>query len=147
MDLQKIKTLIEFVGRSRISELVVSQDGTTVRISNSISRQAAAAGNSGVVRQQPVRPSVVTNAVEAEGDKAGQMVVAPVFGLLHRAPSPGAPPFVEVGDMVEAGQSLCIIEAMKVFNTVSAQKAGAILRILAGDGQEVEAGQPLMEIG
>ena len=147
MDLQKIKTLIEFVGRSRISELVVSQDGTTVRISNSISRQAAATGNSGVVRQQPVRPSVVTNAVEAEGDKAGQTVVAPVFGLLHRSPSPGAPPFVEVGDVVEAGQSLCIIEAMKVFNTVSAEKAGAILRILAGDGQEVEAGQPLMEIG
>lgn len=147
MDLQKIKTLIEFVGRSRISELVVSQDGTTVRISNSISRQAAAAGNSGVARQQPVRPSVVTDVVEAEGDKAGQTVVAPVFGLLHRSPSPGAPPFVEVGDVVEAGQSLCIIEAMKVFNTVSAQKAGAILRILAGDGQEVEAGQPLMEIG
>ena len=147
MDLQKIKTLIEFVGRSRISELVVSQDGTTVRISNSISRQAAAAGNSGVARQQPVRPSVVANAVEAEDDKAGQAVIAPVFGLLHRAPSPGAPPFVEVGDMVEAGQSLCIIEAMKVFNTVSAHKAGAILRILAGDGQEVEAGQPLMEIG
>ena len=147
MDLQKIKTLIEFVGRSRISELVVSQDGTTVRISNSISRQAAAAGNSGVARQQPVRPSVVTDVVEAEGDKAGQTVVAPVFGLLHRSPSPGAPPFVEVGDVVEAGQSLCIIEAMKVFNTVSAQKAGAMLRILAGDGQEVEAGQPLMEIG
>ena len=147
MDLQKIKTLIEFVGRSRISELVVSQDGTTVRISNSISRQAAAAGNSGVARQQPVRPSVVTDVVEAEGDKAGQTVVAPFFGLLHRSPSPGAPPFVEVGDVVEAGQSLCIIEAMKVFNTVSAQKAGAILRILAGDGQEVEAGQPLMEIG
>ena len=149
MDLQKIKTLIEFVGRSRISELVVSQDGTTVRISNSISRQAAAAGNSGVARQQPVRPSVVTDVVEAEaeGDKAGQTVVSPVFGLLHRAPSPGAPPFVEVGDVVEAGQSLCIIEAMKVFNTVSAEKAGAILRILAGDGQEVEAGQPLMEIG
>lgn len=147
MDLQKIKTLIEFVGRSRISELVVSQDGTTVRISNSISRQVAAAGNPSVVRQQPVRPSVVTDAAEAEGDKAGQTVSAPVFGLLHRSPSPGAPPFVEVGDVVEAGQSLCIIEAMKVFNAVSAQKAGAILRILAGDGQEVEAGQPLMEIG
>jgi acetyl-CoA carboxylase biotin carboxyl carrier protein len=63
MDLQKIKTLIEFVGRSRISELVVSQDGTTVRISNSISRRAAAADNPGVARQQPVRPSVVTDAV------------------------------------------------------------------------------------
>ncbi|WP_271023692.1 acetyl-CoA carboxylase biotin carboxyl carrier protein [Rhizobium sp. RCAM05973] len=146
MDLQKIKTLIEFVGRSRISELVVSQDGTTVRISNSISRQVAA-GNPSVARQQPARPSVATDAAEAEGDKTDQTVVAPVFGLLHRSPSPGAQPFVDVGDVVEAGQSLCIIEAMKVFNTVSAQKAGAILRILAGDGQEVEAGQPLMEIG
>ncbi|QND44863.1 acetyl-CoA carboxylase biotin carboxyl carrier protein subunit (plasmid) [Rhizobium lusitanum] len=141
MDLQKIKTLIEFVGRSRISELVVSQDGTTVRISNGTSRQATAA------RQQPARSPVVKAAVSTDGDKAGQMVVAPVFGLLHRSPSPGAPPFVKLGDVVEAGQSLCIIEAMKVFNTVSAHKTGPILRILADDGQEVEAGQPLMEIG
>lgn len=96
MDLQKIKTLIEFVGRSRISELVVSQDGTTVRISNSISRRAAAADNPGVARQLPVQPSVVTDAVDPEGDKAGQTVIAPVFGLLHRSPSPGAPPFVDV---------------------------------------------------
>ena len=149
MDLQKIKTLIEFVGRSRISELVVSQDGTTVRISNGISRQVATAENSTVARQQPVRAPVVTDADAAapEGGKAAQMVVAPVFGLLHRSPSPGAPPFVKVGDVVEAGQSLCIIEAMKVFNTISAQKTGPIVRILADDGQEVEAGQPLMEIG
>lgn len=147
MDLQKIKTLIEFVGRSRISELVVSQDGTTVRISNGISRQVTAAENSNGARQQPTRSPVVTEAIAPEGDKAAQMVVAPVFGLLHRSPSPGTPPFVKVGDVVEAGQNLCIIEAMKVFNTVSAQKAGPILRILADDGQEVEAGQPLMEIG
>ncbi|HEX8046656.1 acetyl-CoA carboxylase biotin carboxyl carrier protein [Rhizobium sp.] len=147
MDLQKIKTLIEFVGRSRISELVVSQDGTTVRISNGISRQATAAENSTVARQQSARSPVVTDAIAPEGDKAAQRVVAPVFGLLHRSPSPGAPPFVKVGDIVEAGQSLCIIEAMKVFNTVSAHKTGPILRILADDGQEVEAGQPLMEIG
>ncbi|CAN7695463.1 acetyl-CoA carboxylase biotin carboxyl carrier protein [Rhizobium rhizogenes] len=147
MDLQKIKTLIEFVGRSRISELVVSQDGTTVRISNGISRQVTAAENSTVVRQQPARAPVVTDAAVPEGANASQMVVAPVFGLLHRSPSPGAPPFVKVGDVVEAGQSLCIIEAMKVFNTVSAQKTGPIVCILADDGQEVEAGQPLMEIG
>ncbi len=147
MDLQKIKTLIEFVGRSRISELVVSQDGTTVRISNGISRQTATAENSTVARQQPVRSSVATDAVQVQSDKADQTVVAPAFGLLHRSPSPGAPPFVKVGDVVEAGQSLCIIEAMKVFNTISAQKTGPIVRILADDGQEVEAGQPLMEIG
>ncbi|WP_047459286.1 acetyl-CoA carboxylase biotin carboxyl carrier protein [Rhizobium rhizogenes] len=147
MDLQKIKTLIEFVGRSRISELVVSQDGTTVRISNGTSRQTTTAENSTVARQQPVRAPVVTDAAVPEGANASQMVVAPVFGLLHRSPSPGAPPFVKVGDVVEVGQSLCIIEAMKVFNTVSAHKTGPILRILADDGQEVEAGQPLMEIG
>ncbi|ACM28965.1 acetyl-CoA carboxylase biotin carboxyl carrier protein [Agrobacterium rhizogenes] len=147
MDLQKIKTLIEFVGRSQISELVVSQDGTTVRISNGISRQATAAEDSAVVRQQPARSPVVKDAVSPEGGKADQMVVAPVFGLLHRSPSPGAPPFVKVGDVVEAGQGLCIIEAMKVFNTVSAHKTGPIMRILADDGQEVDAGQPLMEIG
>ncbi|NTG48364.1 acetyl-CoA carboxylase biotin carboxyl carrier protein subunit [Agrobacterium rhizogenes] len=147
MDLQKIKTLIEFVGRLRISELVVSQDGTTVRISNGISRQTTTAENSTVARQQPARSPPVKDAAVPEGGKAGQMVIAPVFGLLHRSPSPGAPPFVKAGDVVEAGQSLCIIEAMKVFNTVSAHKTGPILRILADDGQEVDAGQPLMEIG
>ncbi|NTF91150.1 acetyl-CoA carboxylase biotin carboxyl carrier protein subunit [Agrobacterium rhizogenes] len=147
MDLQKIKTLIEFVGRSHISELVVSQDGTTVRISNGISRQTTTAENSTVARQQPARSPVVKDAAVPEGGKVGQMVAAPVFGLLHRSPNPGAPPFVKVGDVVEAGQSLCIIEAMKVFNTVSAHKTGPILRILADDGQEVDAGQPLMEIG
>jgi acetyl-CoA carboxylase biotin carboxyl carrier protein len=147
MDLQKIKTLIEFVGRSRISELVVSQDGTTVRISNGISRQKTAAENSTVVRQRPGSSPIVTDGAAAEGDKAGEIVAAPVFGLLHHSPSPGTPPFVKVGDVVEAGQSLCIIEAMKVFNTVSAHKTGPIMRILADDGQEVEAGQPLMEIG
>jgi len=70
-----------------------------------------------------------------------------VFGVLHRSPEPGARPFVEVGDFVEAGQSLCIVEAMKVFNTVTAHKAGPITRILAKDGEDVEAGEPLMEIG
>lgn len=147
MDLETIRTLIEFVGRSHVSELVVGEDGIIVRISCDRSKRASADPKPQRRRQAEAPP------VAAPGDRPqtqpadGRTVKAPVFGVLHRAPNPGTRPFVEVGDFVEAGQSLCIVEAMKVFNTVSAHKAGSITRIFASDGQEVEAGQPLMEIG
>ncbi len=146
MDLETIRTLIEFVGRSRVSELVVGENGTTVRISNGSSKRASSDSTPKRSRQQIA--SAADRGDTTQGQTAGaQTVVAPVFGVLHRSPNPGAPAFVEVGDVVEVGQNLCIVEAMKVFNTVSAHKAGPITRIFASDGQEVEAGQPLMEIG
>ncbi|WP_026186804.1 biotin/lipoyl-containing protein [Ensifer sp. BR816] len=146
MDLETIRALIEFVGRSRVSELTVTEDGVTVRISNGLSPRSSV--------PTPARHQVAEPSVAAGGERrpesetrAGKIVVAPVFGVLHRSPNPGAPAFVKLGDVVEVGQSLCIVEAMKVFNTVSAHTAGPITRILVEDGQEVEAGQPLMEIG
>lgn len=146
MDLQTVKTLIEFVGRSRISKLVVTEDGITVRISNGRYTQALADA-----APEPKNPRTAEASVEdsdgLRSEMPGQKVLAPVFGVLHRSPNPDSPVFVEVGDVVGVGQNLCIVEAMKVFNTVSAHKAGAITRIFASDGQEVEAGQPLMEIG
>ncbi|WP_042776145.1 acetyl-CoA carboxylase biotin carboxyl carrier protein [Sinorhizobium fredii] len=146
MDLETIRTLIEFVGRSGVSELVVGENGTIVRISNDRSKRTAA-------DPKPQRGRHAEAPPVDQGDRPqtqpadGRTVKAPVFGVLHRAPNPGARPFVEEGDVVEVGQSLCIVEAMKVFNTVSAHRAGPITRIFASDGQEVEAGQPLMEIG
>jgi acetyl-CoA carboxylase biotin carboxyl carrier protein len=146
MDLETIRTLIEFVGRSRVSELMVGEDGIIVRISNSLSKRASSGPVLKRSRQQVAAATDRGDTAQSQTAR-GQTVVAPVFGVLHRSPNPGAPAFVEVGNVVEVGQNLCIVEAMKVFNTVSAQKAGPITRIFADDGQEVEAGQPLMEIG
>ncbi|WP_081159300.1 acetyl-CoA carboxylase biotin carboxyl carrier protein [Ensifer aridi] len=146
MDLETIRTLIEFVGRSRVSELMVSEDGVTIRISSGSFKR-----NSSNPIPKGSRQAEAIAADENNGSQSravdGQIVVAPVFGVLHRSPDPGAPAFVELGDVVVVGQSLCIVEAMKVFNTVAAHKAGPITRIFANDGQDVEAGQPLMEIG
>lgn len=144
MDLETIRTLIEFVGRSRVSELMVSDDGVTIRVSNGSFKRHA----SNPAPKASLPEAANAAAPDDRGQAAdGRVVVAPVFGVLHRSPEPGARPFVEVGDFVEAGQSLCIVEAMKVFNTVTAHKAGPITRILAKDGEDVEAGEPLMEIG
>jgi acetyl-CoA carboxylase biotin carboxyl carrier protein len=80
-------------------------------------------------------------------DKAVNVVKAPSAGVFHRAPDPAAAPFVEIGTEVKVGQSLCVIEAMKVFNTIPATQSGRIIKIAASDGQDVDFGQPLFEIG
>ncbi|MBO0129881.1 acetyl-CoA carboxylase biotin carboxyl carrier protein [Agrobacterium burrii] len=152
MDLEKIKKLIEFVGSSRVSELTVSQEGTTVRIireNSAVSPQSpspqpgtvpAAETASETPRAEEQAPTHSTAAPTPSG-----IVAAPSFGLFHRAPSPGTPPFVEAGDEVRHGQELFIIEAMKVFSTVRAERSGRIARFIANDGEDVELGQPVLE--
>ncbi|NSZ34636.1 acetyl-CoA carboxylase biotin carboxyl carrier protein [Agrobacterium tumefaciens] len=140
MDLEKIKKLIEFVGSSRVSELTVSQEGTTVRIireNNAVSQHAT----SSQPRTVPVAEAASATAAPAPSG----IVAAPSFGLFHRAPSPGSAPFAEAGDEVREGQELFIIEAMKVFNTVRAERSGRIARFIANDGEDVELGQPVLE--
>lgn len=140
MNLQKIKALLEFVANSRVSELTVSQDGTTVVIRNAASGQAVA---------EPSVPAAepVADRPEGAAESGGGLLRSPVSGVVHRSGSPGAGPLAKPGDMVAAGQGLCIVEAMKVFTTVPSPVAGKVLRILFEDGQEVAAGQPLVEIG
>jgi len=149
MDLEKIKKLIEFVGSSRVSELTVSQEGTTVRIIRENSAVSLRAPSS-----QPRPVAVAETASEtpraeeqapAAAPASSGIVAAPSFGLFHRAPSPGAAPFAEAGDEVKEGQELFIIEAMKVFNTVRAERSGRIARFIANDGEDVELGQPVLE--
>lgn len=146
MDLEKIKKLIEFVGSSRVSELTVSQEGTTVRIireNSAVSPQPRAvpvAETETPLRAEEQPPTSVAAAAVQSG-----IVSAPSFGLFHRAPSPGTPPFAEVGDEVMEGQELFIIEAMKVFSTVRAERSGKIARFLVSDGEDVELGQPVLE--
>lgn len=142
MDLSKIKTLIDFVGRSNITELTVSEKDTTVRIFRAAVGvfPVANAETESVERVPPRETAGATR-------RTGIIVEAPIFGVLHNAPAPGEAPFVAVGDEVSEGQTLFIIEAMKVFNTVVAPQAGRIARLTDVNGTEVEPGEMLAEIG
>lgn len=140
MDLSKIKTLIDFVGRSNVTELSVTEKDVTVRIFRNPAQAAVSApGDISNIAPKPAseQPSTTSSAFQLK---------APVFGVLHRAPAPGQAPFVKTGDIVEEGQTLFIIEAMKVFNAVSAPRAGRITRLIEIDGGEVEPGDVLAEI-
>ncbi|WP_320198688.1 acetyl-CoA carboxylase biotin carboxyl carrier protein [Agrobacterium sp. rho-13.3] len=135
MDLSKIKTLIDFVGQSNITELTVTEKDTTVRIFRNGKSDAA-------------RPDVpaATLADSVAPTKTSTPITSPIFGLLHTASAPGEKPFVALGDLVDVGQTLFIIEAMKVFNSISAPRTGRIVSLPAVDGGEVEVGDLLAEI-
>ncbi|MBB4145905.1 acetyl-CoA carboxylase biotin carboxyl carrier protein [Rhizobium rhizoryzae] len=141
MDLSKIKALIDFVGKSNVSELSVTEKGVTVRIFRN-PRSGATLSNSPTVEAvaETSRKAVV------ETHAAAVAVKAPVFGVLHRTPAPGEQPFVKLGDLVAEGQTLFVIEAMKVFNTISAPRSGRIVHLTDIDGGEVETGNLLAEI-
>ncbi|MBY5866342.1 acetyl-CoA carboxylase biotin carboxyl carrier protein [Rhizobium leguminosarum] len=146
MDLSKIKTLIDFVGRSNITVLSVTEKDVTVRIFRMLPGQEAAA------EPEQEAGSATSLARDAGADMPSRpektyAVKAPVFGVLHRTPAPGEPPFVAIGDEVEEGQTLFIIEAMKVFNTIAAPRAGRITHLTEIDDGEVETGDLLAEIG
>jgi len=139
MDLSKIKTLIDFVGQSNITELAVTEKDTTVRIFRTCP------SSSGMTSSDAAPAAPIPTEIPAP-DAASISIQAPIFGVLHAAPAPGENAFIRAGDTVEAGQTLFIVEAMKVFNPIVAPRAGRILRITAVDGSEVEAGDMLAEI-
>jgi acetyl-CoA carboxylase biotin carboxyl carrier protein len=149
MDLRKLKTLIDLVAESDIAELEVTEGESKVRIVKSsaavpqqmmmMQPQAAAAPLAA-----PVAP-VAAPVVAAE--PTGHVVKSPMVGTFYRAPSPGSPSFVEIGTVVKEGDTLCIIEAMKLLNEIDADVAGVITQILVESGQPVEFGQPLFVIG
>jgi acetyl-CoA carboxylase biotin carboxyl carrier protein len=139
MDLAKIKALIDLVSRSQVTELELTEGDTTLRLSRPLATPPARQADA------PTRaaPSV-TPATEAPGTL--DAVCSPSFGVFHRTPAPDAAPFVTVGATVEAGQTLCLIEAMKVFTAIAAPRAGTVEAILVATGEEVEAGQPLFRL-
>jgi acetyl-CoA carboxylase biotin carboxyl carrier protein len=153
MDLRKLKTLIDLVQNSGISELEISEGEEKIRIA----KHAAAAapttvmlGSHGYAQQPgpaavPVAPAAAEPAAPAEPD--GHVVKAPMVGTFYRSGSPGASPFVEVGQAVKQGDTLCIIEAMKLMNEIEADASGTIKAVLTENGQPVEYGQPLFIIG
>jgi acetyl-CoA carboxylase biotin carboxyl carrier protein len=161
MDIRKIKKLIELLEESGVAEIEIKEGEESVRIA----RQSPAGAHA-----QPVAAAVVTHspsagarpgaasstrpsatpssaAEEAPGTPvagAGEHVVtAPMVGTFYNAPSPGAKPFVEIGDQIEAGQVLCVIEAMKMMNQIESEIAGKVRAILINNGEPVEFGQPL----
>ena len=152
MDLRKLKTLIDLVAESGISELEVTEENDKVRIVNKL--QTVAVAPAPVVAAPVAAPAVAAAptapAEPAVADKPvveGTTVTSPMVGTFYRSPNPGADPFVKVGDKVEAGQTLCIIEAMKLLNEIEAETSGTIKEILVDNAQPVEFGQPLFIIG
>jgi acetyl-CoA carboxylase biotin carboxyl carrier protein len=153
MDLRKLKTLIELVESSGIAELEISEGEERVRITRSFPSPAAA--TPGTPAAAAMGTTVVTGgeASAAAGASApaaepeGHTVKSPMVGTFYRAASPGANAFVEVGDQVQVGDPLCIIEAMKLMNEIEADRAGVVKAILVENGQPVEYGQPLVVIG
>jgi acetyl-CoA carboxylase biotin carboxyl carrier protein len=152
MDLRKLKTLIDLVSESGISELEVNEGEDRVRIVNSGSPVAAGQvvyANPAPVQAiaaAPVAAAPQAPSAEAPAAEEGFVARSPMVGTFYRAPNPESPNFVNVGDTVKVGQTLCIIEAMKLLNEIESEKAGVIKEILCENGQGVEFDQPLFVI-
>lgn len=156
MDLRKLKTLIDLVAESDIAELEVTEGESKVRIVKS-----SGAPQNQVVMMQPhsmpqtmsahpgaSQPAAATTPAPAEpAEPEGHIVKSPMVGTFYRASAPGNPPFVEVGSTIKEGDTLCIIEAMKLLNEIDSDIAGVVKQVLVENGQPVEFGQPLFVIG
>ena len=148
MDLRKLKTLIDLVSESNISELEITEAEGKVRIVKASAPAAAAPmmmmAPAPAAAGAPAAAAVPAAPVEVE--EAGHIVKSPMVGTFYRASSPGSKPLVEIGQVVKEGESICIIEAMKIMNEIEADKSGTISRVLVTDGQAVEFGQALFII-
>jgi acetyl-CoA carboxylase biotin carboxyl carrier protein len=151
MDIRKVKKLIELLDESGVAEIEIKEGEESVRISRQSQAMmaapamyapppVAAAAPAAAVAEAPAAAAPVAETIE------GHAIKSPMVGTFYRAPSPGASSFVEVGQSVSAGDTLCIIEAMKLLNQIEADKAGTIKAILVENGQPVEYDQPLFII-
>jgi acetyl-CoA carboxylase biotin carboxyl carrier protein len=148
MDLRKLKTLIELVETSGIAELEIQEGEERVRITRALAPagqtlmfQAPAAAQHATAAPAAVATPVAAPAAATEPE--GHVVKSPMVGTFYRAASPGAKSFVEVGDSVKEGDTLCIVEAMKLMNEIEADASGVVKAVLVENGQPVEFGQPL----
>lgn len=144
MDIRKIKKLIEMLEESNLAEIEIREGEESIRISRMSSVATAVTATptplatAGPAPSEPAAPESTT--------PAGHVIVSPMVGTLYRAPSPGGTPFVEVGSRVNVGDTLCIIEAMKMLNEIEADRAGVVRAILKENGQPVEYGEALFVI-
>jgi acetyl-CoA carboxylase biotin carboxyl carrier protein len=153
MDLRKLKKLIDLVQESGIGEIEITEGEEKVRISRQVAGPPMIMAHPGMhpmamAGQMPSAsgPSALPAAAPAEPEQKGHALKSPMVGTFYRAPSPGAPSFAEVGQSVTKGQTVCIIEAMKLLNEIEADVSGTIKAILVENGQPVEYGQPLFLI-
>ena len=148
MDLRKLKTLIDLVSESNVSELEITEAEGKVRIVKS----GGAVVQQYVPTPMPAAAAAAAPATVAElpapvaAAPTGHVVKSPMVGTFYRSSSPGAKVFVEVGSQVKEGETVCIIEAMKILNEIEADKSGTVTKILGENGQAVEYGQPLFVI-
>ena len=151
MDLRKLKKLIDLVQESGIGEIEITEGEEKVRISRQLAAPpmlmaAPAMQHMPMPGAVPGAPGAAPAAAAAPPEPKGHALKSPMVGTFYRAPSPGAPPFVEIGQSVSKGQTLCIIEAMKLLNEIESDVAGTVKAILVENGQPVEYGQPLFLI-
>lgn len=149
MDIRKVKKLIEMLEESSLAEIEINEGEESIRISRaSTAAPVAVAAPSPVAMAAPVAAPAAAAEAEPAGDAvpAGHQVKSPMVGTFYRASSPGAKPFVEVGDTVSVGDTLCIIEAMKMLNEIEADKAGTVKAILKDNAQPVEYGEAIVII-
>ena len=154
MDLRKLKTLIDLVSESGVAELEITEGDDRVKIVNRVGAAPVAAAAPAVIATPVVASSAPAAAPAVAAEPAAAPVAAedtrtinsPMVGTFYRAPSPGAKPFADVGQKVKAGDTVCIIEAMKLLNEIETEYDGVIKEILVENGQPVEFGQPLFVI-
>ena len=145
MDLRKLKTLIDLVSDSNISELEITEAEGKVRI---VKASAAVAQAPMMMMAPAPAPALAASpaaaaAPAAEPEPTGHMVKSPMVGTFYRASSPGAKSLANIGDPIKAGESICIIEAMKIMNEIESDFSGTVTKVLVENGQAVEFGQPL----
>lgn len=150
MDIRKVKKLIELLEESGVAEIEIKEGEESVRISRNAAPVAAAAPVQYTAQPAPVAasaPAETSTPVSAPAPEiSGHQVKSPMVGTFYRSPSPGSKAFVEVGDKVNAGETLCIVEAMKMMNQIEADASGTIKAILIEDGEPVEFDEPLFII-
>ncbi len=151
MDIRKVKKLIELLEESGISEIEIKEGEESVRISRAISGPAMVAAPAppaqvAVASAPPPAPAQLGVAPEPEASLEGTVIESPMVGTFYASPSPGSAAFVSVGQTVKPGDTICIVEAMKILNQIESEVSGTIKAVLVEDGQPVEFGQPLMVV-
>lgn len=132
-----VRALIEMMARGGIAELNLATGAVKLRLR---AHETVRAVNGAV-------PAVPALEITAADEPEGAIVTAPMLGTFYRAPGPGEPPFVDIGDTIEAGQTIGIIEAMKIMNEITADRGGTVLEVMAGNATAVEYGSPLIRLG
>jgi len=147
IDARLVRRLADILTDTGLSEIEVERDGLKIRVAKNLVAASAPAPVYAAAPAPSATPALdAASAPAAEAPRKGDVINSPMVGTVYLQPQPGAPPFVKVGDAVQAGQTLLIIEAMKTMNPIPAPRAGKVVEVLVGDAQPVEFGEPLIVV-